>query len=143
MNKSGGDVGAFIAGVASPTRRRDALTMIDLFRGITGREPELWSGGIVGFGSCHYAYPTGTEGDVPIAAFAARKTSTTVYLLDVEAHREALNALGPHTAGVGCLYVKDLEKVDLGVIEAIVADEWRRITSGEANNENVTFTITG
>ncbi|MDY0908318.1 DUF1801 domain-containing protein [Microbacterium sp. CFBP9034] len=139
MKKTGGSVAAFIAGVAPEKRRRDAETMVALMREITGREPELW-GTIIGFGSCHYRYPTGTEGDVPIAAFAARRQATTVYLLDTGAHARELAALGPHEAGAGCLYIKDLEAVDAGVLRGMIAEDYRRVIAGETGS--ATYTVT-
>lgn len=86
---------------------------------ISGREPATW-GTIIGFGSCHYRYPTGNEGDMPVLAFAPRKAASTIYLDSTERHRDALAQLGPHTTGVGCLYIKDLEKVDLEVLTGIL-----------------------
>ncbi|MGA7148329.1 MAG: DUF1801 domain-containing protein [Microbacterium sp.] len=139
MQKTGGSVAAFIAGVTPAKRQRDAETMVALMREITGREPELW-GTIVGFGSCHYRYPTGTEGDVPIAAFAPRKQATTVYLLDTGAHEEDLAALGPHETGAGCLYLKDLEAVDTAVLRRMIAEDHRRVLEGETGS--VQFTVT-
>ncbi len=95
--------------------------MVALMSDVTGFEPELW-GTIIGFGSCHYRYPTGTEGDSPIVGFAARRQATTVYLLDgVDAHADSLAALGPHESGVGCLYIKDVEAVDTGILRTIIA----------------------
>lgn len=139
MQKTGGSVAGFIAGVAPEKRRRDAETMVELMRDITGREPELW-GTIVGFGSCHYRYPTGTEGDVPIAAFAPRRQATTVYLLDAGAHGDALAELGPHETGAGCLYLKDLEKVDLAVLRRMIATDYRRVLDGDTGS--ATYTVT-
>ena len=139
MKKTGGSVGAFIADVTPAKRRRDAETMVAVMSEVTGREPELW-GTIIGFGSCHYAYPTGTEGDSPIAAFAPRKQATTVYLLSTDAHSEQLARLGPHETGVGCLYIKDLETVDADVLRDIIAEDYRRVLSDET--DGVTFTIT-
>jgi hypothetical protein len=106
MEKSGGDVDEFLAAVTPARRQRDAATMVALLREVTGREPELW-GTIVGFGSCHYRYPTGTEGDMPVAAFAPRRQATTVYLLDTGAHAARLARLGAHETADGCLYLKD------------------------------------
>ena len=139
MKKTGGSVGAFVAGVTPEKRRRDAETMIALMSEITGREPELW-GTIIGFGSCHYTYPTGTQGDAPIAGFAPRKQATTVYLLSTDSHAEQLSNLGPHETGVGCLYVTDLETVDTQVLREIIAEDYRRVLAGKT--EGVTFTIT-
>ncbi len=137
MKKTGGSVAAFLAGVTPEKRRRDAETMVALMRDITGREPELW-GTIVGFGSCHYRYPTGTEGDVPIAAFAPRKQATTVYLLDAGAHD--LGALGPHSTGAGCLYLKDLEDVDVDVLRRAIATDYRRVLDGDTGYAVYTVT---
>lgn len=121
MKPTGGSVAAFIAGVTPAVRRRDAETLTALMQEISGREPELW-GTIIGFGSCHYRYPTGTEGDMPVLGFAPRKSASTLYLDSTDRHAAALAELGPHTTGVGCLYIKDLEKVDLDVLRAILED---------------------
>ena len=139
MKKTGGSVAAFVAGVAPAKRQRDAETMIALMSELTGREPELW-GTIIGFGSCHYRYPTGTEGDAPIAGFAPRKQATTVYLLDTGAHAEELSALGPHETGAGCLYMKDLEAVDVDVLRRMIAEDYRRVLAGETGSAQYTVT---
>ena len=139
MKRTGGDVDEFVAAVTPAKRQRDAVAMIDVMREVTGREPELW-GTIIGFGSCHYSYPTGTEGDAPIAAFAPRRESTTVYTLRTAAHGERLAQLGPHETGLSCLYIKDLEQVDLGVLREIVAEDYRRVLAGETGD--ATYTVT-
>jgi hypothetical protein len=139
MQKTGADVGEFVAGVTPPKRQRDAATMVALLREVTGREPEMW-GTIVGFGSCHYRYPTGTEGDVPVAAFSPRRQATTVYLLDTGAHADRLAKLGPHETGVGCLYIKDLEAIDADVLREIVAEDYRRVIEGDTGS--AVFTVT-
>ncbi|MFC8680464.1 DUF1801 domain-containing protein [Microbacterium ureisolvens] len=139
MRKTGGDVDEFVAGVKPAKRQRDAVAMIELLREVTGREPELW-GTIVGFGSCHYRSPSGTEGDAPIAAFAPRRESTTVYTLRTEAHGERLSKLGPHETGVSCLYIKDLEAVDADVLRDIVAEDYRRVLAGETGDVHYTVT---
>ena len=139
MKKTGGSVGAFVADVTPEKRRRDAETMVALMSEVTGREPELW-GTIIGFGSCHYAYPTGTQGDSPIAGFAPRKQATTVYLLSTDSHSDQLAKLGPHETGVGCLYLKDLDTIDADVLREIIAEDYRRVLAGKT--EGVTFTIT-
>lgn len=126
----GEDVQAYLAAVPSPRRRRDAVTLTEMMERVTGEEPRLW-GSIVGFGEYHYRYQSGREGDVAAAAFAARKAASTIYLPDgVGAHTDLLEKLGPHTTGVGCLYIKDLEDVDLAVLEAIVARSYATLTSG-------------
>ncbi|QTV79017.1 DUF1801 domain-containing protein [Microbacterium sp. NIBRBAC000506063] len=138
MEKTGGSVAAFIAEVSPAVRRRDAETLVALLSEVSGREPELW-GTIIGFGSCHYRYPTGNEGDMPVLAFAPRKAASTIYLDRADRHAEALDRLGPHTTSVACLYIKDLEKVDQGVLRGILA-EVRAWTEG-GGDEHAQITV--
>ena len=120
MSRPDPEVEGFLEGITHRTRRRDAETMIELMGRITGEKPKMW-GSIVGFGRYHYRYESGREGDAPAVAFSPRKAATTIYLPDgVGAHRDVLDRLGPHTTGVGCLYVKDLDTVDLETMEQIV-----------------------
>lgn len=91
----------------------------------------MWGKSIVGFGSYHYRYASGREGDAPAASFSPRKAALSVYLTDgVGAYAELLSRLGDHSVGVGCLYIKDLERVDLGVLERIVAESYDTLSAG-------------
>lgn len=139
MKKTGGSVASFVAGVTPAKRRRDAETLLALMSDLTGREPELW-GTIIGFGSCHYRYQTGAEGDMPVVAFAPRKAAITVYLDRTEAHAAELAALGPHTTGVTCLYIKDLDAIDLEVLRRVIAasEAWTRAGGDESARIAVT-----
>jgi hypothetical protein len=121
MEKTGQSVLEHIASVSRARRREDAETLLGLFGEVSGREPEMWSSGIVGFGSCHYRYPTGTEGDMPLLAFAPRKASMTVYAY-THRHPDQLARLGPHTSSVSCIYIKDLSKIDEDVLREILQD---------------------
>ncbi|WP_433676022.1 DUF1801 domain-containing protein [Microbacterium gorillae] len=138
MKPTGGDVAEFVAAVTPDKRRRDAETLIELLGGITGLEPALW-GTIIGFGSCHYRYPTGTEGDMPIAAFAPRKASSTVYLLEgAEPHAADLALLGPHTVSRGCLYLNDLATIDLSVLRRIIERSYALAVADEIPGMTIT-----
>lgn len=122
-------VKAYLDSLSSPVRRRDAATLIELMSRVSGEPPRMW-GKIVGFGGYHYRYATGREGDAPAAAFAARKSATVVYLPDgVEAHTELMQRLGPHTTGVGCIYLKGLTTVALDVLESIVDRSYATLTA--------------
>jgi hypothetical protein len=122
-------VRTYLDGVTPEKRRRDAQKLLELMARVTGEPPQLW-GSIIGFGHYHYKYPTGREGDAAAAGFAPRKAATTIYLTDgVGRYSEQLEQLGPHTTGVGCLYIKDLETVDLSVLETIVAASYRTVTA--------------
>jgi uncharacterized protein YdhG (YjbR/CyaY superfamily) len=132
MHRTGGDVAATLAQVTPAARRRDAEALRALLSEVTGHEPELWAGGIVGFGACHYRYPAGTEGDSPILGFAPRKRACTIYLLDgIDAHSADLAELGVHSTGVGCLYLSDFGAVDVDVLRRILAASFARVTAGE------------
>ncbi|MBP3036698.1 DUF1801 domain-containing protein [Arthrobacter sp. zg-ZUI100] len=131
MEPTAASVSDFIDGVTSPTRKRDAHTLVDLMSRITGKEPAMWGPTIVGFGSYHYKYASGREGDAAAAGFSPRKAATTVYLPDgVGAYTAQLARLGTHTTGAGCLYLKDLSKIDLGVLEDIITESYQRVTAG-------------
>ena len=126
-----GDPAAFLDAVTPAARRRDAHTLRDLMERVTGEEPRMFGTSVIGFGEYHYEYASGHSGDAPAASFSPRKAATTVYLPDgIAAHEERLARLGPHTTGVGCLYLKDLEMVDLAVLEDIVRRSWATVTAG-------------
>ena len=125
------DVVTFLDAVEHPVRRRDAATLAALMARVTGERARMWGPTIVGFGTYHYRYPSGREGDMAAASFSPRASATTIYLADgVDAHSELLGALGTHTVGKGCLYVKDLDAVDLDVLEEIVRRSYLTLTAG-------------
>jgi len=130
MEPNDNDVDAFIDGVASPVRKRDAQTLVGLMTRVTGKKPRMWGPNIVGFGEYHYRYESGREGDAPAIAFSPRKPSTTVYLAGgTDSYDADLAVLGDHTTSVGCLYLKNLDSVDLAVLESIVANSYATATS--------------
>ena len=125
------DVRVFLESIEHPVRRRDAETLLDLMSRVTGEPARMAYRGIIGFGTYHYHYASGRQGDAAAAAFAPRKPSTTIYLPDgVGAHADELDRLGPHSTGVGCLYLTDLAKVDLEVLERVVAASYATVTAG-------------
>ena len=120
-----GSVTEFLDGVTHPVRRRDAFTVLALMERVTGEPARMWGTSIVGFGSYHFVYASGREGDWLALGFSPRKAATTVYLMDgFEDRGDMLARLGPHTLGSSCLYLKDLEAVDPTVLERIVRHAW-------------------
>jgi len=114
-------VAAFIDGIADQTRRADAKAIVRLMQTATGEKPKMWGPSIIGFGSYHYTYDSGREGDMPIAGFSPRKAATVFYLTREFTGAETLLAgLGKHTVGKACLYVKKLSDVDQKVLETLV-----------------------
>lgn len=131
MEPTDASVDEFIESVTSPRRRRDARTLVALMRRLTGEEPRMWGPSIIGFGEYRYRYDSGREGRAGAMGFAPRTASTTIYLPDgTGAHEERLARLGPHTASLVCVYIKDLEKVDLDVLEEVLLASYRNVTDG-------------
>ena len=112
---------AFIDALTDETRRADAKALVKLMQSATGEKPKMWGPSIIGFGSHHYTYESGREGDMPMAGFSPRKAATVLYGLMGSGESAALLAkLGKHTTGKGCLYIKKLADVDREVLEALV-----------------------
>ncbi len=118
-----GDVDAYLDSVENPRRREDALRVLALMREITGEAPRMWGSSIVGFGSYHYTYASGREGDWPVVGFAPRKQNLVLYIMPGFAGYEALLArLGRHRTGKSCLYVNKLDDIDPDVLEELVRE---------------------
>jgi len=98
----------------------DSRQLVKMFRAITGQPPKMWGPTIVGFGSNHYVYDSGREGDMPLAAFSPRKPELVVYLAPYFARPGLLKKLGRHKMSKSCLYIKSLAAVDLAVLEELV-----------------------
>lgn len=104
---------AFIATVEDTRRREDATAIVALLTRATGQAPTMWGPSIIGFGSYHYRYESGREGDAPLVGFAPRKSSHVFYMAaDEDARAEFLSRLGEHRTGKGCVYVNRLADVD-------------------------------
>lgn len=111
----------YIDAIDDPERRKDAKRFNKMAQEVTGEKPVMWGTGIVGFGSYHYIYASGREGDAATIGFAARKNALVVYgLLDSEKNVAQLEKLGPHGRGKGCLYIKDFTKIHTGVLKSMV-----------------------
>ena len=111
----------FINALADKTRRADATALVKLMQDATGEKPKMWGPSIIGFGSYHYRYDSGREGDMPLVSFSPRRAATVLYVMTGFRGSEALLArLGKHTTGGVCLYVKKLADVDPRVLEEIV-----------------------
>ena len=115
------DVRSFLAAVADPTRREDSFKLVELMQEVTGEPAKLWGTSIVGFGSYHYKYASGHEGDSCLTGFSPRKNELSLYLnCALERHKDLMARLGKHKMGKGCLYIKKLADVDLGVLRELV-----------------------
>lgn len=116
----------FIAQFEDPQKRADSQVLIELMQKVTGYSPKMWGPSIIGFGSYHYKYDSGREGDSCLAGFSPRQAEFSIYLNGTYApgigskRDKLLERLGKHRMGKGCLYVKRLEGLDLTVLEQLV-----------------------
>lgn len=114
-------VGEFLDSIQPPERQADAHAVCALMEDLSGERPQMWGSAIVGFGSYHYKYDSGREGDSPRIGFSPRKAALTLYVLDgIPQQAELLAALGKHKTGKSCLYVKSLEDVNMAVLGELV-----------------------
>jgi hypothetical protein len=122
MRRTDAPVAAFLAQVPDERRRADAHRLCALMREITGEPPVMWGTSIVGFGSYHYRYASGREGDSALASFSPRSQHLVIYLVGEfeDRHRSALARLGPHKTGKGCLYIKRLDDVDTEALRELI-----------------------
>ena len=115
-------VGRYLAAIENDARRKDCATLARLLAKATKHPPRMWGTAIVGFGSYHYRYESGREGDMCLVGFSSRKGDISLYGLHAAANAERLLAkLGRHRAGKGCVYVKALADVDLDVLAKLAA----------------------
>lgn len=115
----------FLRSVEHNTRREDGLTLLEMMKEITGEEAVMWGGSIVGFGSYHYKYDSGREGDMPLVGFSPRKQSMTVYIMPgFEEYDDLLEDLGKHKLGKSCLYINKLADVDEKVLRDLIRSSY-------------------
>lgn len=113
----------FLAAIGDDQRRADCRALSGIMQEITGEPAVMWGAGIVGFGSCHYRYESGREGDWAVAGFSPRKGDISVYLMaEAPEQAELLSRLGRHKMGKACLYIRKLADVDVAVLAQLVAD---------------------
>lgn len=115
------DVVQFIETVENPQKRQDAYKLLELFEQTSGFPPKMWGASIIGFGSYHYVYETGHEGDAPLVGFSPRKAKISLYFATGDEEREPLlEKLGKHTSGKACVYINKTEDIDLDVLQQLI-----------------------
>ena len=119
-------VAEYLSAILGEARRKDCEILSKLITQVTKEKPVMWGPSIVGFGSYHYKYDSGREGDSCIVGFSSRKSDITLYVgSGVLGNEELMGKLGKHKAGKGCLYVKKLGDVDLKILEAIISQSYK------------------
>jgi len=122
MRRTDGSVEEFLAGVPDEQRREDSRRLCTMMQEITGEPPAMWGASIIGFGTYHYRYASGHEGDSALASFAPRRQHLAIYLVSEfeRRHQSVLARLGPHKSGKGCLYIRRLDDVDQGALRELI-----------------------
>lgn len=112
---------AYLQAIDSEKRRQDAETITELMHKITGTPAVMWGPSIVGFGTYHYTYETGREGDTVAVGFSARKNALVLYgVMHYDQNAAPAQSLGSVTFGKGCIYIKDLSKVNKDVLSGMI-----------------------
>jgi len=111
----------FIENVDSLKKREDAFKLVDIFTETTGFEARMWGPSIIGFGSYHYKYESGHEGDAPLVGFSPRKAKISLYFAPGVTNREKLlKDFGKHTTGKGCVYINKVADIDIEVLKTLI-----------------------
>jgi hypothetical protein len=122
-------VSGYVTSIKDDKRRSDCSSLIEFLSVKTGHEPKMWGTSIVGFGSYHYKYDSGHEGDAPVVGLSSRANAITLYLPNMLAGEALLKKLGKHKAGKGCVYIRKLEDIDTATLAVIVKNSVEYIRS--------------
>lgn len=118
-------VETFLKAVENDKRRADAFQVLELMLSITKEPPKMWGPSIVGFGSYHYKYESGREGDMCAVGFSARKQALTLYLnSEYISDKARMKSLGKYKTGKVCLYISKLEDIDLAILSDLIKDSY-------------------
>ena len=110
-------VAEFLKTITNEKKRKDCSAIIELITKQTGLEPKMWGTSIVGFGSYHYKYESGREGDAPLTGIASRANAITLYLgSNFDKREELLSKFGKHKIGGGCIHIQKIEDIDTGIL---------------------------
>jgi hypothetical protein len=116
-------VDKFISAIKDENIRKDCYTIIKIMKSITKEEPKMWGPSIIGFGTYHYKYASGREGDICISGFSPRKQNLTIYLEPgFEKQKALLEKLGKHKTSKVCLYIKSLKDVDVKILKELISN---------------------
>ncbi len=133
-----GSVKDYIASLDDDQTVKDSQVLIEMMQRISGREPKLWNIGTIGFGTYHYKYDSGREGDCQTIGFYPRKDKITIYLMDgTPRYTESLARLGKHTTSRVCVYFKRLSDIELSILEQIIQESYKYIMSQDGHMHRV------
>jgi hypothetical protein len=126
--KNSQSVSAFLKSITDDQKRKDAETIMKMMKRITKEEPTMWGDSLVGFGSYHYVYGSGREGDWFVTGFSPRKRNLTLYIMSgFKRHDALMKELGKYTTGKSCLYINKLDDIDTNVLEELVKESVKHV----------------
>ena len=118
-----GSVTGFLESVKNKKRREDSYVILEIMKKITGEEPEMWGTSIIGFGTYHYKYKSGREGDWFLCGFSPRVQSLTLYIMTgFSKYDELLSRIGKYKTGKACLYINKIEDIDLKILKQLIKE---------------------
>jgi len=121
-----GSVSAFLNKIKDTKLKNDCKTIIEIMESVSNLKPVMWGSAIIGFGTYHYVYESGREGDTVIVGFSPRKQNIALYLKGgLDPIRDELSKLGKHTTGKGCLYIKSLSDVNVAVLRRLLSKVYK------------------
>lgn len=121
MKETDANVVEFIESVENPKKQEDAYQLLQIFEETTGYEAKMWGPSIIGFGSYHYKYASGHEGDAPIVGFSPRKAKISLYVGTGQPEQEELlQRFGKHTTGKACIYINKIADIDIDVLKELI-----------------------
>jgi hypothetical protein len=131
--KTDASVTAYLDSVENERRRQDGYALLKMMREVTGEEPAMWGESMIGFGTYHYKYDSGREGDMMMVGFAPRKQAMSVYIMaGFDEYDDLLDRLGKHRTGASCLYINKLADVDEAVLRELVARSYEHMKDAHA-----------
>jgi hypothetical protein len=120
----------FLNGVENEKKRQDSFKILALMQEVTGEKPQMWGESIVGFGSYHYRYASGREGEWFLTGFSPRKQALTLYIMSgFSEYDDLLSKLGKFKTGKACLYIKKIEDVDIDILKELVRKSAERMAA--------------
>jgi len=119
--KNDASVDKFLNSVKDEKKRQDSYTILKLMKQVTKAEPKMWGTSIIGFGSYHYKYASGREGDWFVTGFSPRKQNLTLYIMSgFSKYPELMKKLGKYKTGKSCLYINKIEEIDIKTLKELI-----------------------
>lgn len=113
-------IASFVKTIEDKLRQADCLSIIEIMKQETGFEPKMWGPAIIGFGTYHYKYESGHEGDAPLVGFSPRKSEFALYIANFDGKAALLEKFGKHKTAKACVYIKKVSDIDIAILKKLV-----------------------